>query len=226
MQPTTHHCVRRHSSLRRGGCLAIFGIVALILVILAAITAFVVGRMIHQQVDIYTSTSPVPVPKATISDADYAVVEQRVKTFRDALDNGAATDPLTLNERDLNAYLERSDPSGMGKNVYLTLDGSQIKGQVSLPLDDMNISWVKGRYLNGNVTLDVALNNGHLMVFAQQIEVNGKSPPDSVMKGFATKNLAENAMRDPKQAAAIDKLDSIAVKDGKLTVTAKPKAAP
>jgi len=211
---------------RRGSCLVIFGIVVVVFLVGIGVVAFVTLRWIHRQVETYTATSAVPLPKSKLSDADYAKVDERVTQFTDALNHGQSTPPLILDEQELNAYIEHTHPNDLGKEVYLVLDGNQVKGEVSFPLDSLNVSWVKDRYLNGNVTLDVSLANHNLVVTAQQIEVNGQSPPVSFMRGFSTKNLAKDATKNPKNAAEIAKFESIEIKDGKLIVTAPPAATP
>jgi len=211
---------------RKGGCLAILGIVFLVMLVVAGIAIFFTVRWVHKQVETYTSTSPVTLPKSTLTDAQYAQVQDRITQFTDALNQNKATDPLVLNEQELNAYLEHTKPDGLGKEVYIVLDGSHIKSEASFPLDSLNISWVKGRYLNGNVTLDVSLQNHVLDVTAQQIEVNGLSPPESFMQGFRSQNLAKDATKDPKNAASIAKFESIQVQDSKLIVKAQAPTTP
>jgi len=224
MRPLINNRRCRPVCRQRGGCLEIFGIIFLVILLLVGLGVFFTVRWAHKQVDTYTATSPVALPRATISDADYTSVAQRITQFTDALKNNQDTPPLVLNEQELNGYLERTYPDGAGKEVYIKLDGSQVKGQVSYPLDGLNLGWVKGRYLNGDVTFEVSLQDHRLVVTAQQIEVNGLQPSESFMAGFRNQNLAQNAMKDPKQAAAIAKFDSIEVKDGKLII--KAQAAP
>jgi hypothetical protein len=219
---------RRHStSTRRSGrCLVILAVCAAIFVVVVGVIAFFTWRWVRAQVDLYTATAPVALPKATISDAEYKTLEQRVQEFKDALDKGTASAPLILDERDLNAYLERAYPKEIGDKVYLHLDGSQVKGQVSYPLDEFKSSLVKGRYLNANVTLSVSMQDGQLQVFARQIDVNGKSPPESFMAGLAEQNLAKDAAKDPKDAAALAKIGNLKIADSKLTVQAAAAKTP
>jgi len=212
-------------SCRRGGCLKILLIVFVVVVLLAGTAIFFTVRWVHKMVDTYTATAPVALPKSHLPDADYPAVEQRIKDFTAALNAGQLTAPLVLNEQELNAYLERADKE-VGDAVYVVLDGDHIKGQVSYPLDSLDVSWVKGRYLNGNVTLDVSMQDHHLWVSVLQVEVNGQSPSDSMMQAFRAQNLAQNAMRDPKSAAAIAKFESIVVKDSKLIITPAAPVAP
>jgi len=210
---------------RRGGCLKILGILFLVFCLIVGLGIFLTVHWVHKQVELYTAESPVTLPRSTLPDAQYPAVLDRVTKFIQALNNGTPTEPLVLNEQELNSYLERAQGKEVGDHVYLNLDGSMVKGKVSYPLDSLNWSWVKGRYLNGNVTLNVSLQNGHLMVFAEQVEVNGMQAPDSVMQGMRVKNLAEKATQDPKNAATIAKIKSLQVKDGKLIMEAQGSGA-
>jgi len=216
-----YHGIHPKTSGRSGSCLRTLALLFLGFCMMVGIAVFFTVRWVHRQVDLYTATSPVALPRSNISDADYPAVLDRVTKFSQALNDGTPTGPLVLNEQELNSYLERAKGKEVGDHVYLILDGSMIKGRVSYPLDSLDWSWVKGRYLNGNVTLDVSLQNGHLMVFAEQVEVNGLQLPESFMQGIRTKNLAEKAMDDPKGAADIAKFKSIQVKDGKVIIEAQ-----
>ena len=90
----------------------------------------------------------------------------------------------------------------------------------------MKIAELANRYFNGSATLRVALLNGVLDVAPDSIEVRGKPLPEAFAQGIIGKNLAEKAMDDPKQREALDKLESIVVKDGTIILTPKaPRAA-
>jgi hypothetical protein len=111
--------------------------------------------------------------------------------------------------------------------VYVTIEGDQIKGKVSIPMDDLaqapGLSRLKGRYLNGSAALKVSLANGVLMVTLQSLEAKGQSPPPQVMAQLQSVNFAQNATQDPKTQEMIGRLESIEVKDGNLTIKGSAK---
>ena len=77
------------------------------------------------------------------------------------------------------------------------MNGNEVKGLVSIPLS--GLGWLgKGRYLNGDATFKVSLENGVLMVTAEQIQVKGVPIPESVMSQLRSENLAQDAYKDPE----------------------------
>jgi len=55
----------------------------------------------------------------------------------------------------------------------------------------------------------------------QDVEVGGKPLPSPVMSGFKNVNLAQDAQKDEKTRANLEKFESIQVKDSKLIIRAK-----
>lgn len=82
----------------------------------------------------------------------------------------------------------------------------------------------EGRYLNALATFRLELAAGRLAIFIDSAEVAGQPLPEEIMSALRAKNLAEKANQDPKAVAILDQLESVAVKDGNLTIV--PKMAP
>ena len=142
----------------------------------------------------------------------------------EAVKEGTATEPLILTGEDLNALVE--DTPELKGRVYFTIEEGKIKGQVSIPLSTfMDIGMTRGRYLNGEAEFKASLSDGVLVVTLDSIEVNGKRPPEEAMSNIRQQNLAKDAYKDPDNAEMIRRFESIEIKDGKLIITPRPKAA-
>lgn len=207
---------------KRRGCFFYGCLTSVVLMLLAGLLVFLAVRFVRNQIYAYTDAQPLKMPKVEMMDAEFQVLEQRVKSFARALDEGKTLEPLTLNERDLNALLAQSaNTKELADKVHVSLNGNEVKGMISLPLS--SLGWLgKGRYLNGEATFKVSLENGVLMVTAQEIRVKGQPIPESVMSHLRQENLAKEAYRDPKNAEAIRKFESIQVEDSEVTVKARP----
>jgi len=152
------------------------------------------------------------------------VLEQRVGEFGTAAEAGEKPAPLVLTSDDLNALIA-NHPSWRlirGK-VYVSMQDDQVTGDIALPLDDFvehipRMSRLEGRYLNGTATLRVVLVDEILVVSLRSLKIKGEELPSELMDELRKRNLV-----DKSQANAItDKLESIEVKDGKLTIKARP----
>ena len=145
----------------------------------------------------------------------------RVDAFREALDSGKPTEPLVLDSDDINVLI--ADNPDLRDKVHVDLEGDKVKGQVSFPLEGIGLPAFKGRYLNGKATLKVSLEDGFLRVTLDALEVKGKPVPATFIDQLRTKNLAEDVSRNPENAEAIRKLESIQVEDGKVIIKARAR---
>jgi hypothetical protein len=206
---------------KRRGCFFYGCLTAVVLLLLAGLLVFFVIRFARNKFNSLTDSQPLKMPKVEMTDTEFQILQQRVKAFGGALEQGKALEPLTLSERDLNALIALSgNTKELADKVHVSLNGNQVKGMVSIPLS--GLGWLgKGRYLNGEATFKVSLENGVLIVTAEDIRVKGQPIPESVMSQLRHENLAKDAYKDPKNAEAIRKFESIQVEDSQVTVKAR-----
>jgi len=206
---------------KRRGCLFYGCLTCVVLALVTLLLAFLAVRAVKNKVYAYTDGQPMQLPKVEMSDAEYQSLSQRVKTFGEAMEQGKSAEPLILTERDINALLAKAaNMKELADKVYVSVNGNQVKGQVSIPLSFLG--WLgRGRYLNGEATFNVSLENGVLIVTAQEVKVKGKPLPESFMTQLRRENLAKDAYKDPKNAEAIRKLDSIEVQDSQAIIKAR-----
>lgn len=206
---------------KRRGCLFYGCLTCIVLALLTLVLAVLAVRVVKNKINGYTDSQPMQMPKVEMSDTEYQGLEQRVAAFGDALGQGKPIEPLMLTERDINALLARSaNTKALADKVYVSMNGNEVKGQVSIPLS--GLGWLgKGRYLNGEATFKVSLENGVLLVTAQEIKVKGTPLPESFMSQLRRENLAKDAYKNPENAETIRKLDSIEVEDSKAIIKAR-----
>ncbi len=219
---------------KKHGCFFYGCLTLVILAILAGVATFFAVRYVLHKVtaliEQYTDSSAVALPAVTVSAADYETLKARLTEFQDALNGQAEAPPLTLSAADLNALITQ-DPSmkEWKDRLRVSLESNQVKGQISLPLDQLGavpgLGRLKGRFLNGSAVLKASLENGLLDVHLMSIEVKGMKPPDEVMAPLREENLAKDLSSRPDFAANLRKLDSLEVKDGVVTLKAKPPPA-
>ncbi len=200
------------------GCLTV-----LVLFLAGAITTYFLGRYAYQTVFSYTSATQVALPKVELPAEKLAELQQRVARFGDALKDQKTSQTLSLTADELNALIA-NDPGfkDFKDKFHVAVDGNKIKGNLSLPIK--GVGWgLDGRYLNGAATFKVALANGELIVNLEALEANGLPMWESIMTKLRQKNLAQDAMRNPQTAEAIQKFESLEVKDGKITIKTKAK---
>ncbi len=217
---------------KRRGCFFYGCITVLVLIVLVGIAGFFAIRYalnkVTALVEQYTETLPMTLPTVQMSGTDYQQLDKRVTAFADAVNARKATPPLVLTGDEINALIANNPAwKGLKGKVYATIEGDQIKGKVSIPMDDLaqapGLSRLKGRYLNGSAGFKVSLANAVLVVTIQSLEAKGQSPSPPIMAQLQSMNFAQNSSQDPKTKEMIGRFESIEVKDGKLTIKLSAK---
>jgi hypothetical protein len=202
------------------GCITA-SVLAVLVLIAIGITTYFGLRYINRLVTQYTSPTPMELPKVEMSDEDRMAVRARFDAFKKALDQGDDTDPLVLTGDELNVLLAQQ--AKIADKVYFIIEGDKLKGEVSLPLGALPLPGAKGRYFNGKATFLASLHDGKLDVRVDSAEVNGQPVSEQIMTGLRNANMAEDTTNDPDTEKLLGKLESIDIKDGTITIKARPK---
>ena len=171
----------------------------------------------------FTSDKPMPIPTVQVSAEEAAATRSRVEAFRESLRLGRPAIPLSLTPTELNGLIA-NDPGfkDLQNKVSFSIEGDEVKARMSLPVDQLGLPIFRGRYFNGTGSFNFALNeDGTLRVHAKSLEVNGRPLPNAYMDSIKRHNLAEPLTQDEQTRAALQKLKSIRIEDGKLVIEPK-----
>ena len=207
---------------RRGclfyGCLT--GTVCLIAILLALLLGL---HQLKKMIAQFTDTAPMTLPTVQMSPEDLDRVQRRIETFKDAVRSGRPTPALELNSDEINGLIASdTNMAALKGKFYVIMDDGHLKGQLSVPLAQLGLSLFRGRYLNGTGTFSVSLQNGNLTVRPEAIQVKGKLLPWVYMNKIRAQNLAAGVNNDQRASVALNRLESIQVKSGKLVLNPKP----
>lgn len=205
------------------GCLFYGALGAGVVFLLLILAAYLGLRYAKNLVTQYTDERPAPLPQVQMSQADFQRLQRRVDNFRENLREEKNTTPLTLTADEVNALIANDpDLAPLRDKILVTFNAAQLEAQVSVPLDDLGLPKLRGRYLNANGKFAVIFRDGVLRVFPQSLEVKGKPLPEVYMKRLRKHNLVDRLNSDPRATAALETLDEIQIKDGKLVLVPKP----
>jgi len=173
----------------------------------------------------FTDSKPTTFPPPKLSASEIDQLRKRVDTFRDSVRGGKAIPPLSLSADEINALVATdSDLRGLRNRFWAAkLEGNKISGQLSVLLEDVGIQRFKGRYLNASGTFDLSVHNGVVRLTANDLAGKGRPLPQFYMERIRTQNLAQSLKSNPRVLVAMDWIQSIEVKDGKLVITPKEK---
>ena len=228
---------------RRRGCLFYGCVVAIVLAVLVmlglALAALAAYRIALQYRDRYTATAPVALPRSTLTEPERERAVSRIARFRDDVEAGRDVGPLALTGDDLNALIQESPK--LKDWVYLSLDKDKIKAKVSFPLSEIkDFSLTRGRYLNGEAEVKLALRDGTVDLDVVSMVFDGKDLPEVVRDMLAEivrDVLAESNVdlddddEDDTEAerrirAFLRRIESLEVKDGVMIVTPRKPREP
>ena len=207
------------------GCFFYGCLTSVVIAILLAIVIGVVVLKVKNMAKEYTSDKPAEVEMVELPAEQIAAFDSKVQAFEQAMKEDKPA-RLVLTAPEINGKLNSSPEfRRMGGRASVRIEGDQIYATISLPMDSLKASGLPvdrmglaGRYFNGGAKFHVGLQSGRLLIFCDQLDANGKPVPEWFMKDFRSKNLAEEAMKDPDTAAAIAKIRRVAVENGSIVV--------
>lgn len=208
----------------RRGCF-FYGCITSLVLLVIVLGALLVGlHYVKKMVNSFTETKPMELPTVQMSQAEVDRVKQRFEAFQQTVREQSATNPLVLTADDINALIAGSaELQSLKGKFYVRLEGDHLKGEVSMPLQEVGLRMFKGRYLNGSATFDLAFHNDMLFVTPQAILVKGKPVPEVYMQEIRKENLAVGLTNKPDAVAVLKGLRDIQVKEGKLVIVPKEK---
>lgn len=205
----------------------------MILVVIGVLAGVYFGsrKAIQAVVAKYTASAPVPIPRLTISAADQERIAQELAREGQRAAQGQGAGEMTLGEQELNVLLGQApDLKPFREQIYLQPEGDKLKAQMSLPLDQFQ-HWkdlgrrigsnMTNRYLNGTAFLDVGVTNGQLSLSISDLVVNGESLPTDFTSRVQGQNFGKDATNNAQFQAALQKVESITVTNGKVRVEFK-----
>ncbi|MBI5395809.1 MAG: hypothetical protein HZA91_10970 [Verrucomicrobia bacterium] len=214
---------------KKRGCFFYGCLTAIIAGVLLAVlggfgTYFAMKKLAGIAVD-YTEATPAQLPKVEVSPSAFDALKKRMNDFKAALD---ASKPaaLALTGDELNVLVAgEASKSPWKDRVRFAIEGSDLKCQVSMPLDDMakvpGFGKLKGRYLNGSAAVRATMETGTLVVTLQSLEVRGKPLPSAFLQALRKENLAKEAYNDADNAKFLNRLESLKIAEGAMTLVGK-----
>jgi hypothetical protein len=200
------------------GCLIAIGVAILVVGITAAVLIGIGVSKYRRFRDTYTDTQAVPVPVAEVTEAEGRRLQRKAEALETAVTQGRA-ETFTLNETELNQFIATLPRfESLRGRVALRIEGDVVKATASIPLDMLPFPGLAGRYLNGEIGLDVECEHGRLEVYATEVVVRGQPLPEEFMSQLRGRNLAQDAADDPDVASKLRNIESIRVESGQVVV--------
>jgi hypothetical protein len=206
------------------GCF-FYGCLTLIILALIVVGVVVYGLWRAREYAFqYTDTKPAEFPAIKNAPEVYDKTVKKLNDFATTLQTGKQSATLKLTADEMNILInQHQDFAALKGKLYVTFKDNKATGQVSIPLDKLSPLWLgKGRYLNGSATLDISAKDGLLFMYLTSLEVKGKQIPAVIMDQIRRANLAENANRNPQDAAKLKRIKNLTIQEDTLIVEMIP----
>jgi hypothetical protein len=102
------------------------------------------------------------------------------------------------------------------------IEGDAIKTQFSVSMAELGANKFKDRYFNGYATLKPRIAKGRLRLDPVKVVTLRNRPfPERYLEIIKNLNFASALNKNPRVYVALDWIEGVEVKDGKLVITAK-----
>ncbi len=205
------------------GCLIGCLVAVLLMIVVVIGMGFMVKLSFDKILDAYTDEKPMELPTVEIGQEELDLLQERVEAFMDAVGNDEPAEELRLSQDDLNALI-MNDPrfEAAQGHVFITVEDDVIGGMVSLPLDELPLPFMEGRYLNAEATFRVFLEAGRLHAYFDSMKVKENDVPAEYMDVMSNENLLKEFNRgDPEFRKVMGKLEDVRIEDGLLIIVPK-----
>lgn len=173
----------------------------------------------------YSSDRPLAVPTVALSDQQMQAVEERIRAFSDAMDQGTAAQPLELSETEINALIQRGlarrKRDGESPRAFVRIVGKRLEGDVSVPLASLGPG-LEGRYFNGKARFSVGVVGERLVASIEDLKVGDEYVPDELRERLSRENILKDVYDDPEASRFLTRLESVEIGDGKIVL--RPRA--
>ena len=173
--------------------------------------------------DQYTAARPVELPAVKYSRDDLEGMHGRIDQFLANAQSGETNARLALSANDLNALVSES---WFSNRIYLSIESNVVSGKFSIPLAELGMPLLRGRFLNGTGTFDVGCGGGTLLVTLRNVAVNGVPLPDHYQKWIQKQNMAANMATNVVSQEALNRVGRIGVANERLVIEVEPEGAP
>jgi hypothetical protein len=205
---------------KKRGCL-FYGCITVIVLALGIVLAtwLFFSQVVRPFFGQYASEQTVALAPSAVTPDLIATVETRVRTFAESIAAHRPTEPLVLDEADLNALLAHLPQiAPIAQYLRVSIEDDRLRGEFALPLNGLGYA---DKFLNLSGTFRASLEYGLLSLTAESATVNGEPLSESVVAELQRQNLAADLLRNPEVAKVLRELKAIEVSGGRVIVTPK-----
>lgn len=183
---------------------------------------------VEEAVELFTSDTAEEIVAPEAPEPQVERVLAKFDQFADEMDAGNVSQPLILTGEELNLLLyNHEDFSHFGGMAAVEIDEDVLKARVSIDLEGLEVpinfiaEQFEGKYFNGTGGFSLNMSRGRLVLYLEELEVNGMKVPEIYIQEMSEENLFKDLQNTPKIENFFSKLSDLKVEDGKMIIVPK-----
>lgn len=201
------------------GCLV--GVLGVLFFIGLITWSFYQGLGQNKAIDLFTVRDPVVQPVARLAPPDVAALDQHLREFATALDDGARAE-VKIRAAEVNHMIASDDRlADLRGQLFVTgISGGVVRCSICYPLN--GLPWEnRKRYLIGTLNLQPELKDGHAAFRVVSIEVPGHTLPKWFIDSFSIYHLIERYQKDETIGRRLKQLSALTAEDDAIVLRSK-----
>ena len=195
----------------------------LVLIVIGLAIVFGGKYALDYAMEQFADENPTAFSESTLSPEESATLEKKFDSFFSGEGGDLTKKSLSMNSDEIN-HLIVNDPefSDIGDKVRFRIEGSQMKTQLSLPMDDIKKMYpdvsqgmMQGKYINADAVIDFRSTGKSVGAYVKSMTVKNKQIPASLLSNIQDRNLLEAG----PLANRFKKMGDIKIQNGNIIFT-------
>ncbi|MBT6806711.1 MAG: hypothetical protein HOA47_17220 [Verrucomicrobia bacterium] len=187
--------VRSYLKYMALGCFGTF----LVLIVIGLALFFGGKYALDYAMEQFADENPTAFSESTLSPEESATLEKKFDSFFSGEGGDLTKKSLSMNSDEIN-HLIVNDPefSDIGDKVRFRIEGSQMKTQLSLPMDDFKKMYpdvpqgmLQGKYINTDAVIEFRSLGKSVGAYVKSMTIKNKQVPASLLSNIQDRNLLE-----------------------------------
>ncbi|MDA7628787.1 hypothetical protein N8843_09135 [Verrucomicrobia bacterium] len=171
----------------------------------------------------FADENPTAFSESTLSPEESAILGKKFNSFFNGEGGDLTKKSLAMNSDEIN-HLVANDPefSNIKDKVRFTIEGSQMKTQLSLPMDDFKKMYpdvpqgmLQGKYINTDAVIEFRSSGKSVGAYVKSMTIKNKQVPASLLSNIQDRNLLESG----PLANRFKKIGDIKIQNGNIIFT-------
>ena len=201
------------------GCFGTF----LVLIVIGLAIVFGGKYALDYAIEEFADENPTAFSESTLGPEESAILEKKFNSFFNGEGGDLTKNSLAMNSDEIN-HLVANDPefSDIKDKIRFTIEGSQMKTQLSLPMDDFKKMYpdlpqgmLQGKYINTDAVIDFRSTGKSVGAYVKSMTIKNKRVPASLLSNIQGRNLLEAG----PLANRLKKIGDIKIQNGNIIFT-------